>query len=48
MGGAERLRAYFAAADGTFSWDSLKPLFDEAFHPDPETVTPDGIHSKDG
>ena len=48
MGGADKLRAYFAAADGTSSWDSMKPLFDEAFHPDLEMVTPDGTHSKDG
>ncbi len=35
-------KAYFATADGTATWDSMKPHFDWVFHDDLVVVTADG------
>lgn len=43
----ERFETYLEAFDGTRGWAEIRPLFDDAFHPDAVFVTADGEMNKE-
>ena len=44
----ERFSKYLAAVDGSNGWDTVGPLFYDAFDPDCVVITADGEYDRDG